>query len=151
MSTKHIQRRRMARLLFIAVLFSWMFTDVHAQQVTISNNLLYDAWLTPNLRVGLRMSPHWSAGLTGGFRPWPTNDETTPKWRHLLISPDLRYWTDSVNVHHFFGVNLIYSHFNVAEVKFPLGYLWLFMAVGTLLEYRGGDRCCRRIYPIPSI
>ena len=111
----------MARLLFIAVLFSWMFTDVHAQQVTISNNLLYDAWLTPNLRVGLRMSPHWSAGLTGGFRPWPTNDETTPKWRHLLISPDLRYWTDSVNVHHFFGVNLIYSHFNVAEVKFPLG------------------------------
>lgn len=111
----------MSRILLIAAVFSWLFTDAHAQQVTIGNNLLYDAWLTPNLRVGLRLSPHWSAGLTGGFRPWPTNDETTPKWRHLLISPDLRYWTDSVNVHHFFGVNLLYSHFNVAEVKFPFG------------------------------
>lgn len=32
-------------------------TDVMAQQVTISNNLLYDAWLTPNLRVGMRLAP----------------------------------------------------------------------------------------------
>ena len=94
-----------------------------AQQVTIGNNLLYDATLTPNLRVGLRLSPHWSTGLTAGYRPWPTNDETSRKWRHLLLSPDVRYWTDSVNVHHFFGINAVYSHYNVAEVKFPFG-LW---------------------------
>ena len=94
-----------------------------AQEVTISNNLLYDTWLTPNLRVGLRLSPHWSMGLTAGYRPWPTDDNTSRKWKHLLLSPDLRYWTDSVGVHHFFGVNLIYSHYNVADVKFPFG-LW---------------------------
>ena len=94
-----------------------------AQKVTISNNLLYDIWLTPNLRVGLRLSPHWSMGLTAGYRPWPTDDNTSRKWKHLLLSPDLRYWTDSVGVHHFFGVNLIYSHYNVADVKFPFG-LW---------------------------
>ena len=94
-----------------------------AQKVTISNNLLYDTWLTPNLRVGLRLSPHWSMGLTAGYRPWPTDDNTSRKWKHLLLSPDLRYWTDSVGVHHFFGVNLIYSHYNVADVKFPFG-LW---------------------------
>ena len=45
-------------------------TDVMAQQVTISNNLLYDAWLTPNLRVGMRLAPHWSMGVTAGYRPW---------------------------------------------------------------------------------
>lgn len=94
-----------------------------AQKVTISNNLLYDTWLTPNLRVGLRLSPYWSMGLTAGYRPWPTDDNTSRKWKHLLLSPDLRYWTDSVGVHHFFGVNLIYSHYNVADVKFPFG-LW---------------------------
>ncbi len=94
-----------------------------AQKVTISNNLLYDTWLTPNLRVGLRLSPHWSMGLTAGYRPWPSDENTSRKWKHLLVSPDLRYWTDSVGVHHFFGANLIYSHYNVADVKFPFG-LW---------------------------
>ena len=33
----------------------------------------------------------------------------------------MRYWTDSVNVHHFFGANLIYSHYNAAELHFPFG------------------------------
>lgn len=107
-------------VLFMVFLFN-AITGINAQQITLSNNLLYDAWLTPNLRIGARLSPHWSMGLTGGYRPWPTSDETSRKWRHVLISPDLRYWTDSVNVHHFFGANLIYSHYNVADLKFPFG------------------------------
>ena len=92
-----------------------------AQHVTIGNNLLYDATLTPNLSLGVGISPHWSLGATAGFRPWPTNDNTSRKWKHLLLSPDVRYWSDSVNVHHFFGINPIYSHYNVADVHFPLG------------------------------
>ena len=96
---------------------------VNAQRFTISNNLLYDATLTPNLRLGARLSEHWSMGLTAGFRPWPTDDNKSKKWKHLLLAPDVRYWTDSVNVHHFFGFDLIYSHYNIAEVKFPFG-LW---------------------------
>lgn len=106
----------------LLVLLLFITQLVSAQQVTLSNNLLYDTWLTPNLRIGLRLSPHWSMGLTAGYRPWPTDDNTSRKWKHLLLSPDLRYWTDSVGVHHFFGVNLIYSHYNVADVKFPFGF-----------------------------
>lgn len=113
--------RKTRRILFVMLFLSSITFCANAQQVTISNNLLYDAWLTPNLRVGMRLSPNWSLGLTAGYRPWPTNDETTRKWRHLLLSPDVRYWTDSVNVHHFFGANLIYSHYNVADVRFPFG------------------------------
>lgn len=112
------------RVVFGITFLLLMFTkQVFAQQVTLSNNLLYDATLTPNLRIGMRLSPHWSVGLNAGFRPWPTDDATSRKWKHLLLSPDIRYWTDSVNVHHFFGLNLIYSHYNVADVKFPFG-LW---------------------------
>ena len=107
----------------LVVLLLFITQSVSAQQVTLSNNLLYDIWLTPNLRMGVRLSPHWSMGLTAGYRPWPSDDNTSKKWKHLLLAPDVRYWTDSVNVHHFFGVNLIYSHYNVAEVKFPFG-LW---------------------------
>ena len=107
----------------LSILLLFVVQWVSAQQVTLSNNLLYDAWLTPNLRMGVRLSPHWSVGLTAGYRPWPTDDQTSKKWKHLLLAPDVRYWTDSVNVHHFFGVNLIYSHYNIADVKFPFG-LW---------------------------
>ncbi len=38
----------MLRALFLALLLSYNIADTFAQQVTISNNLLYDAWLTPN-------------------------------------------------------------------------------------------------------
>ncbi len=106
----------------------------YAQQVSVSNNLLYDVWLTPNLRVGVRLAPHWSVGLTGGFRPWPSDDATTRKWKHLLLSPDVRFWTDSVSVHHFFGANVIYSHYNVADVRFPFG-----LYKGVRNERRQGD------------
>lgn len=118
----------------LSILLLFVVQWVSAQQVTLSNNLLYDAWLTPNLRMGVRLSPHWSVGLTAGYRPWPTDDQTSKKWKHLLLAPDVRYWTDSVNVHHFFGVNLIYSHYNVADVKFPFG-LWKSMRD----ERRQGD------------
>lgn len=118
----------------LLAMFLLMAPSVKAQQVTVSNNLLYDALLTPNLRVGLRLSPHWSMGVTGGYRPWPTSDQVSTKWRHLLVSPDVRYWTDSVNVHHFFGVNLIYSHYNLANLKFPFG-----LYKGFRHERREGD------------
>ena len=125
---------RVVRIIFLTILFSCSFADIYAQQVTISNNLLYDAWLTPNLRIGVRLSPHWSVGLTGGYRPWPKSDEATRKYRHLLISPSVRYWRDSVNVHHFWGANLIYSHYNVGGITFPFG---LYKSVRN--ERREGD------------
>ena len=93
---------------------------VNAQQpfhMTIGNNLLYDATLTPNLRFGLRLSDHWSAGLTAGYRPWPSDDDVDTKWRHMLFSPDVRYWFKGVNTGHFIGANLLYSHYNISNVK----------------------------------
>ena len=110
------------------------FSDVHAQVVTVSNNLLYDAFLTPNLRVGARLAPHWSLGMTAGYRPWPNDDTATRKLRHVLLSPSVRYWKDSVDVHHFFGANIIYSHYNVGGITFPFG---LYKSVRN--ERRQGD------------
>ena len=81
--------------------------------------MLYDATLTPNLRLGFRLADHWSMALTAGYRPWPTDDDTNTKWRHLLLSPDVRYWFDGVNTGHFVGGNLIYAHFNMSNVPSP--------------------------------
>ena len=132
---------RYMRFIATVMLFFSICFPARAQYVTISNNLLYDAWLTPNLRVGVRLSPHWSLGMTAGYRPWPTSDETTRKWRHLLLSPEVRYWKDSVDVHHFFGANLIYSHYNVGNVKFPFG---LYKSVRD--ERRQGDMVALGIF-----
>ena len=57
---------RKLNLLTIAIFFLLAVNvqKVNAQRFTISNNLLYDATLTPNLRLGARLSPHWSLGLT---------------------------------------------------------------------------------------
>lgn len=118
----------------LTALICTTFTGAQAQIVTIGNNLLYDAVLTPNLRVGFRLAPQWSIGLTAGYRPWPLDDAATSKLRHLLLSPSIRYWADSVNVHHFFGANLIYSHYNVGGVTFPFG---LYKSVRN--ERRQGD------------
>ena len=121
-------------VIILTALFCCAFTEAKAQEVTVSNNLLYDAFLTPNLRIGARLAPHWSIGMTAGYRPWPKDDAATRKLRHLLLSPSVRYWKDSVNVHHFFGANIIYSHYNVGGITFPFG---LYKSVRN--ERRQGD------------
>lgn len=121
----------------VIALFCLLLTDaipVSAQHVSLRNNLLYDATLTPNLGIDIQTSDHWSWGLLAGFRPWPTNDDATKKLRHLLIAPEVRRWqvpqqvlrlpkTDSLYRSHanYWGLNAIYSHYNVGGVKFPFG------------------------------
>ena len=127
-----VHTRKIASTILLLMCFSLAVSAQQPQQsqelqqsqrpfhMTIGNNLLYDATLTPNLRFGFRLSDNWSAGLTAGYRPWPTSDDTDTKWRHLLLSTDLRYWFKEVNTGHFVGGNLLYSHYNIANVK-----LWI--------------------------
>ena len=120
-----VHTRKIASTILLLMCFSLAVSAQQPQQsqelqqqrsflMTIGNNLLYDATLTPNLRFGFRLSDNWSAGLTAGYRPWPTSDDTDTKWRHLLLSTDLRYWFKEVNTGHFVGGNLLYSHYNIA-------------------------------------
>ena len=90
---------------------------------SLRNNLIYDAALTPNLGIEWGLDRHWSIGGNVGFRPWPTDDTKTKKWKHLLIAPELRHWNDSIYKHKssFWGLDLVWSHYNVAAVKFPFG------------------------------
>ncbi|MBR1667399.1 MAG: DUF3575 domain-containing protein [Bacteroidaceae bacterium] len=91
------------------------------QHIAVRNNLCYDLSGTPNLGFDMRISPHWTWGMNAGYRPWPTDDNKEKKWRHLLLAPELRHWNDSVFHRTYWGLNLIYSHYNVGGVKFPLG------------------------------
>lgn len=89
------------------------------ENFAVRNNLIYDISGTPNIGLDARISQHWTLGLNAGYRPWPLDDKTTRKWKHFLIAPELRYWTDSTFHRSYWGTNVFYSHYNVGHVTFP--------------------------------
>ena len=98
------------------------------QEVSIRNNLLYDATGTPNLGVEVQVGDHVSVGVNGSFKSWPRfltwdNDvEANPqRWRHFLVAPEARYYFNEVFKGAFLGVDFLYSHFNVGGIKLPFG------------------------------
>ena len=89
-----------------------------AQTVALSNNLVYDATLTPNLGIEMKVDSSWTVGITGGFRPWPTDDTKTRKYRHLSLMATARKWTAGTPWKgYFYGFDALYMHYNLADLK----------------------------------
>ena len=93
----------------------------------IRTNLLYGFSATPNLGLDLALGKHVTFGVGAGLKTWPRwfpwdNDVENPKkWKQLVIVPELRIWTKEAYTGWFFGVDGVYSHYNVGGVKFPFG------------------------------
>jgi outer membrane protein OmpA-like peptidoglycan-associated protein len=92
--------------------------------VALKNNLLYDAALTPNLELEIRLAPKWSMEVGAGFNPFPLDDTKFPKWRHVSAWIAPRYWFCNVFNRGFFSFNAAYAHYNVAGGKYPLGWMY---------------------------
>ena len=89
-----------------------------AQTVALSNNLVYDATRTPNLGIEMKVDSSWTVGLTGGFRPWPTSDAKTRKYRHLSLMALARKWTAGTPWKgYFYGFDALYMYYNFADLK----------------------------------
>ena len=104
---------------------------VHANPVPVAlkNNVLYDAALTPNLQLEVRLAEHWTLQAGVGFNPFPLKDEVLPKWRHLSVELAPRYWLCEAFTRDFVSFNLAYAHYNVAGGVYPIG--WLYKPVQT--------------------
>lgn len=113
-------RGNITAVLFLSTIL-YGATNCQAQSVSIRNNLLYDATLTPNLGLEIGIDSLWSVGVDAGLRPWPTSDNTTRKYKHFLIAPEVRRWLKQTDKGHFFGANILYTHFNVGSIKMPFG------------------------------
>lgn len=104
----------------------WLFGICFAihtsgQQLAVSNNLVYDATLTPNLGLEIPIDSAWTAGVNVGFRPWPADEYATRKHRHLAIALHARRWTgDSLWHKRFYGFNVLYAHYNLAGLNLPI-------------------------------
>ena len=131
--------------LTVLLLLSLIIPRSSAQTLALRTNLLYDATLSPNLGVEVRLDSTWSAGINVGFNAWDIDKSKNKKWRHLLVSPNVRHYfghkRDSLCVYgyakdgaygilrdsvvtrrmQYFEGNLIYSHYNVGNAKIPFG------------------------------
>lgn len=106
----------------ITVLLGVSFSARGQHTFAVRNNLAYDAFLTPNLGAELRVDSLWTLGIHAGFISWDYDSQKNKKWRHLLVAPNFRrYLGDSLFHKGYIEGDLIYSHFNVGNVKFPFG------------------------------
>ena len=97
---------------------------------SLRTNLFYWGSGTPNLGFEVPVSGHWSLGGNVGFKPWDRffgNDkagmavDAPRRWRNLVVAPEARFYTDTINTGFFLSGDLLYSHYNTGNVKFPLG------------------------------
>ena len=94
---------------------------VKQPRVALRTNLLYDATLTPNLGMDVRVDSFRTVGLLAGVNAWDIDKAKNKKWRHMLFSLRARKYRDSLFHKGYFVGDLIYSHFNVGNTKIPFG------------------------------
>ena len=130
---KKIQHHMFGQVLTIALLLiltiplvaeaqSPMGDDRPLPRVALRSNLLYDATLSPNLGLDVRVDSTRTIGLLAGFNAWDLDKTENKKWRHMLFSLRARKCLNDTIFHKgYFETDIIYSHFNVGNIKFPFG------------------------------
>ena len=93
--------------------------SMSAQHIGIKTNILYDASATINMGVEFALAPKWTLDISGNWNGWNFKDNM--KWKHFLIQPEARYWLCEKFNGHFFGLHLLYTHFNAGQVPFLFG------------------------------
>ena len=89
--------------------------------MALRTNLLYDATLSPNLGVDVRVDSTWTVGLLAGVNAWDIDKAKNKKWRHMLFSLRARKYRDSLFHKGYYEADVIYSHYNVGNTKIPFG------------------------------
>ena len=90
-------------------------------RIALRTNLLYDATLSPNLGVDVRVDSLRTVGMLAGLNAWDIDKEKNKKWRHALFSLRARKYRDSLFHKGYYEADVIYSHYNVGNTKIPFG------------------------------
>ncbi len=106
-------------------------TLANAQKVALKTNLLYDALLTPDLGLEVKVAPQWTIDLTGNVNFWKVNER---RWKQWNVQPEVRYWFCQAFSGHFLGAHLIGGQYNFGNL--PLGFKFLGTDFGELRHNR---------------
>lgn len=113
---------KISRKFFLFILaLAASLSGLYAQKVAIKNNLLYDATATPNLALEMALNRKMTLELGAGINWFDFSDNR--KAKHLLIQPELRWWTCDVFNGHFLGVHAHGAQFNIGGWDIPVGRL----------------------------
>ncbi len=111
--------KRIIIIFFTALLFS---VALMAQTVGLKTNLAHWAVAaTPNLDVEFALNHKLTLEVGGAYNAFDFKDYK--KFRHWLIQPEFRYWTDETFNGHFFGLHGLASEFNVGGFNWGFGRL----------------------------
>ena len=94
-------------------------TGIHAQNLAVKTNILYDATASINVGAEVALAPEWTLDVSGNYNAWDYRDNR--KWRHFLVQPEARYWFCEKFNGHFIGLHVHGGEFNVGNVSTPLG------------------------------
>lgn len=96
--------------------------------ISLRTNLFWDGAAEPNIGIEFPLGKHVSLGVSGGIKTWPRwlfwdndNVNDTRHWRNFAVVPELRVYLDEIYNGFFLGADVVYTHYNVGNVKFPLG------------------------------
>ena len=116
-------KRRLVGKTILSLCAVCLSANMHAQQVALKTNLLYDATLTPNLGVEVGVGQKHSVQLFYGLNPWKFNHGDDRKYlKHWILNPEYRYWFCHRFNGAFVGVHAFGGEYDAANVKLPLGY-----------------------------
>ena len=118
--------------IYFLVLFFLSFLGAKAQNVDIKTNLLYDAFLTPNLGIEVGLAPKWSVEITGNLNNWEINNK---RWKQWMVQPEARYWFCRRFAGHFLALHGIAGQYNFGNINFG-GYNFLGTNLKMLEDHR---------------
>ena len=97
--------------------------SLSAQRIGIKNNLVYDAFLTPNLGLEIGLGPKTTLDLAGGYSWFDLDKDKNKKFKNWLAQPELRFWSCERFNGFFWGIHAHGGEFNVGNLKMPFGLL----------------------------
>ena len=110
---------------------TFTFPTDYFPRFALKTNLLYGASTTMNIGAEFFLNRFLTLDVSLGWNPFVHRDNR--KFAHLMVQPTLRYWIQEPFNGHFFGLSLMYSNFNVSDIRQP--YNW-FGVLSGLRDHR---------------
>lgn len=106
--------RKNNRLLLLFMLLALLANQGRAQNAAIKTNILSGASTSLNIGMEFALSQKWSLETTYQVNPWTFSDNK--KWKHWMVTPELRHWLCSKFNGHFFGLHLLGGRYNIGNI-----------------------------------
>ncbi len=107
----------------IAILLTTSVQTVHAQQVALKTNLLYDATTTPNIGMEVGVNKKHSFQVFYGLNPWKFGSGTNQSFlKHWVVNPEFRHWFCHRFNGSFLGIHAFGGQYDAYGIKPPFGW-----------------------------